>query len=173
MWNNHGQYWPEDQSWLNASPFGQYSPSGSVQPSWLSQTHPPVSTRTVSPVQESRSNNPASFCSEGSVSVGSDDGVSNHLAVNSVNANRRKQWSKEQVLALLGLYQKRRNDFKDPKKRNKDVWEAIGKGMEELGFPDKRILKVSSKTSKGHTSVQLIIITPLEMTAKLVHTSMK
>ena len=121
MWNNHGQYWPEDQSWLNASPFGQYSPSGSVQPSWLSQTHPPVSTRTVSPVQESRSTSPASFCSEGSVSVGSDDGVSNHLAVNSVNANRRKQWSKEQVLALLDLYQKWRNDFKDPKKRNKDV----------------------------------------------------
>ena len=84
MWNNHGQYWPEDQSWLNASPFGQYSPSGSVQPSWLSQTHPPISTRTVSPVQESRSTSPASFCSEGSVSVSSDDGVSNHLAVNSV-----------------------------------------------------------------------------------------
>ena len=138
MWNNHSQYWPEDQSWLNASPFGQYSPSGTVQPSWLSQTHPPVSTRTVSPVPESRSTSPASFCSEGSASVGSDDGVSNHLAVNSVTANRRKQWSKEQVLALLDLYEKRRNDFKDPKKRNKDVWEAIGKGMEELGFPDKR-----------------------------------
>lgn len=138
MWNNHGQYWPEDQSWLNASPFGQYSPLGSVQPSLLSQTHPPVSTQRVSPVPESRSTSPASFRSEGSVSVGSDDGVSNHLAVNSVNTNRRKQWSKEQVLALLDLYEKRRNDFRDPKKRNKDVWEAIGKEMEELGFPDKR-----------------------------------
>lgn len=48
-----------------------------------------------------------------------------------------KQWSKEQVLALLDLYEKKRNDFKDPRKKNKDVWEAIGKGMEELGFPDK------------------------------------
>ena len=117
---------------------GRYSPSGSVQPLWLSQTHPPVSTRTVNPVPESRSTSPASFCSEGSASVGSDDGVPNHLPVNSVTANRRKQWSKEQVLALLDLYEKRRNDLKDPKKRNKDVWEAIGKGMEELGFPDKR-----------------------------------
>lgn len=51
---------------------------------------------------------------------------------------KRNQWSKEQVLTLLDLYEKRRNDFKDPKKRNKDVWEAIGRGMEELGFPDKR-----------------------------------
>ena len=87
---------------------------------------------------ESRSTSPASFCSEGSVSVSSDDGVSNHLAANSVNTSRRKHWSKEQVLALLDLYEKRRNDFKDPKKRNKDVWEAIAKGMEEVGFPDKR-----------------------------------
>ena len=138
MWNSHGQYWPEDQSWLNASPFGQYSPLGSVQASLLSQTHPPVSTQRVSPVPESRSTSPASFRSKGSVSVGSDDGVSNHLAVNSVNTNRRKQWSKEQVLALLDLYEKRRNDFRDPKKRNEDVWEAIGKELEELGFPDKR-----------------------------------
>ncbi|CAH3020113.1 unnamed protein product, partial [Porites evermanni] len=101
--------------WLIASPFGQYSPSGSVQPSWLSQTHPPVSTRTVSPYQ-----NRIQLVQPVSVVKG------------------LKQWSKEQVLALLDLYEKRRNDFKDPKKRNKDVWEAIGKGMEELGFPDKR-----------------------------------
>ena len=58
--------------------------------------------------------------------------------VNNFETHGASQWSKEQVLALLDLYEKRRNDFRDPKKRNEDVWEAIGKELEELGFPDKR-----------------------------------
>lgn len=128
MWNNHGQCWPEDQSWLNASPFGQYSQLGSVQPSWLSQTHPLVSTRTVSPVPESRSISPVSFCSEGSVSVDSDDRVSNHLAVNSVNANRRNSGQRNKSFNYW-IYMKRgKMTSKILKREIKMSGRLLGKG---------------------------------------------
>ena len=97
-----------------------------------------IPNRTAAAESRSLTPSPVSFSCQGSVGTDSDDGATNQIALNCGNVNRRKQWSREEVLALLDVYEKRRGDFKDPKKRNKDVWETIGAEMEELGFADKR-----------------------------------
>lgn len=150
MWNQY--HWSEDPSWFNLNPYAQYTPSvppqqsvpphqsPSSQCSVLPQElGPPQSTssRTSTAGVRSLTPSPVSFCGGGSVSTDSEDGPSSHSSVNSGNMIRRRMWSKEEVLALLDIYGNMRDDFKDPKKRNKDIWETIGKEMEKLGFNDK------------------------------------
>jgi len=143
MWNNQ---WPDDPSWSHANPFGQYSPSAPPQHSVPSQhsipsqiSVPPqvyqsalgacsqsIPNRVAAAEWRSLTPSPVSFSGQGSVGTDSDDRATNQSALNCGNVNRRKQWSREEVLALLDVYEKRRGDFKDPKSEIKMFGRLLG-----------------------------------------------
>jgi len=45
----------------------------------------------------------------------------------------KKCWKREDTLALIEQYRNRKDDFRDPKKKNKRVWEQIAEAMRSDG----------------------------------------
>ena len=123
MWGNLNNVYPPDTIY-----FPSWQPSAS-------------STRTCTPSlsyadddtgsgswQPSASSTPT--CTP-SLSYADDDTSS--LSSSSGSA-KRKSWSRAEVLALLSSYTERRQEFSNPKTRNKDVWQIISEDMEWKGF---------------------------------------
>ena len=48
----------------------------------------------------------------------------------------KKYWSRAEVLGLLQIYGQKRASFKDPKIKNKLIWEQVGEEMKSMGFQE-------------------------------------
>lgn len=82
--------------------------------------------QSASPYQKQLEYSSSPSMSEPSPPSGSSDGRSE-------SGRQKKAWLKEEVICLIASYAKKKDEFKNPRVRNKDIWGDISHEMQKQG----------------------------------------
>ena len=78
---------------------------------------------------------------------------------------QKKMWLKEEVICLIETYAKKKDDFRNPRIRNKDIWSDISNEIRcrDMSLMMQSLARPSSRISKDHILHALITTRKQEM----------